>query len=161
MQALFANVNVMGHDIPLIALLFAAFAIVFSFLIPNDLESEKKKSGPVALNAEEWQAFPLTEIEVIRHDVKKFRFGLPSAKHRLGLPIGQHISLKYIEADGKEVQRSYTPTSSDDDLGFVDFVVKVYKPLLPRFPEGKHVCSLMYAFSHIVTIFLLFTNYRR
>lgn len=136
MEALFANVNVLGYNVPVIALALAAFAILFSLLLPSD--GEKKKSNPVALDPEEWRAFPLTDIQVISHDVKRFRFSLPSTNHRLGLPIGQHISLKYTDTDGKEVQRSYTPTSSDDDLGFVDFVVKVYKPLLPRFPDGKY-----------------------
>lgn len=32
--------------------------------------------------------------------------------------------------------RSYTPVTSDDDLGIVDFVIKVYKPLPPKFPDG-------------------------
>jgi cytochrome-b5 reductase len=55
----------------------------------------------------------------------------------LGLPIGQHISLKFTDDEGKEVQRSYTPVSSNDEKGYVDFVIKVYfKNSHPRFPEG-------------------------
>jgi cytochrome-b5 reductase len=97
----------------------------------------KKSKRPVALDSERWQEFPLIEIESISHDVKRFRFGLQSAEHKLGLPIGQHISFKYKDADGKDVQRSYTPTSSDDDLGHVDFVVKIYyKNVHPKFPDG-------------------------
>jgi len=84
---------------------------------------KRRKKG--ALDPESWLAFPLTEIEEISHDVKRFRFALPRKTDVLGLPIGQHISLKYVDAEGKEVQRSYTPVSSDDDLGFVDFVIKV------------------------------------
>jgi len=42
----------------------------------------------------------------------------------LGLPIGQHVSISHTIND-KVVQRSYTPTSSDDDRGFFDLVVKV------------------------------------
>jgi cytochrome-b5 reductase len=75
-----------------------------------------------------------------------------------GLPIGQHISfmVKTIGEDGKEKQeiRSYTPTTSDDELGnwhqlnkqststnlsmtlgYVDFVIKVYSPN-ERFLKG-------------------------
>ena len=88
----------------------------------------------------------MIDIVTISHDVKRFRFGLQSKSTRLGLPIGQHISLKYVDKDGKDVIRSYTPTSSDDDLGYVDFVIKVYFPLEPRFPEGgkmsQHLNSL-------------------
>ena len=46
-------------------------------------------------------------------DVKRFRFGLQTPSTVLGLPIGQHISLKYIDAEGKDVLRSYTPVSSN------------------------------------------------
>jgi NAD(P)H-flavin reductase len=61
----------------------------------------------------------------ISHDTRLFRFKLQSPEHVLGLPTGKHISLKFTGADGKEVARSYTPVSSDDDLGHVDFVIKV------------------------------------
>lgn len=95
-------------------------------------------SKKIALDPERWQAFKLIEKENISHDVRRFRFALPSKKHVLGLPIGQHISLKYVDNEGKEVQRSYTPVSSDDDKGFVDFVIKIYfKNVHPRFPDGE------------------------
>lgn len=106
-----------------------------------------KKQAPIALNKDEYIPFPLIDVLDISHDVKRFRFGLQSPKHKLGLPIGQHISLKYVDEQGNEVQRSYTPTSSDDELGYVDFVIKVYYPLLPRFPEGTFA-------SHYSAIFL-------
>lgn len=110
------------------------------YLLISGSNSEK------ALDKEEWRAFPLIDIETISHDVKRFRFGLQTKSTRLGLPIGQHISLKYVDKDGKDIIRSYTPTSSDDDLGYVDFVIKVYFPLQPKFPEGgkmsQHLNSL-------------------
>lgn len=58
------------------------------------------------------------------------RFGLPTKKTILGLPIGQHITFKAKDADGKDFFRPYTPTTDDDTPGHVDFVIKVY-------PEGK------------------------
>jgi len=61
--------------------------------------------------------------------VKLFRFELDSAKKSLGLPIGQHIWLT-ANIDGEEIKRSYTPTSTNDDLGYFDLVVKIY-------PKGK------------------------
>ena len=36
----------------------------------------------------------------------------------------QHISVQ-AEVGGKSVRRSYTPTSSDDDLGHFDLLIKV------------------------------------
>lgn len=69
-------------------------------------------------------SLPLIEKEVISHDTRRFRFGLPSPNHILGLPIGQHIHLT-ARIDEDIVTRSYTPVSSDDDLGYVDLVIKV------------------------------------
>ena len=47
----------------------------------------------------------------------------------LGLPIGQHVYLT-ARIDGKLVIRSYTPVSSDEDLGYVDLVIKVPQVLI-------------------------------
>ena len=42
------------------------------------------------------------------------------------------------------MNRSYTPTSSDHDVGYVDFVIKVYfKGVHPKFPEGGMVSQFM------------------
>lgn len=54
-----------------------------------------------------------------------YRFALPHPQDVLGLPIGQHISVS-AEINGKEIMRSYTPTSSDDDLGHFDLLIKVH-----------------------------------
>ena len=83
----------------------------------------------------------------LSHDTRLFRFGLPNEDDVLGLPIGQHASLSYTSDEGKLVARSYTPTSSDDDVGYVDFVIKVYfANVHPKFPEGgkmsQHLESL-------------------
>jgi cytochrome-b5 reductase len=42
----------------------------------------------------------------------------------LGLPIGQHVTL-IANINGKEVSRSYTPTSSEEDKGFFELIIKV------------------------------------
>jgi ferredoxin-nitrite reductase len=59
-------------------------------------------------------------------DTRVFRFALQSAEHVLGLPVGQHVLLSFTDKTGATVSRPYTPISSDDDLGFVEFMVKVY-----------------------------------
>lgn len=100
----------------------------------------------IALSKDDWIPFTLIEKEIISHDVRRFRFALQSKTHVLGLPIGQHISLKFRNKEGKDVIRSYTPVSSDDDIGYVDFVIKVYFPQEPKFPTGgqmsQHLESL-------------------
>ncbi|KZW00244.1 ferredoxin reductase-like protein [Exidia glandulosa HHB12029] len=85
----------------------------------------KPKRKPV-LDPTTWQEFPLIQKTPISHNTAIYRFGLPDPSDILGLPIGQHISIQ-AEIEGKIIQRSYTPTSSDDDLGYFDLLVKSYE----------------------------------
>lgn len=100
--------------------------------------NEKQPSGPLKTlqDPNEKYLLPLVEKEEISHDTRKYRFELPSDEHILGLPVGQHIHLS-AQINNELVIRSYTPVSSDDDKGFVDLVVKVYKKNVhPKFPDG-------------------------
>jgi hypothetical protein len=84
-----------------------------------------KKSIPKLLEDPDVKySVPLIEREDISHDTRRFRFGLPSDQHILGLPVGQHIYLS-AQVNGQLVIRPYTPVSSDDDKGFFDLVIKV------------------------------------
>lgn len=68
-----------------------------------------------------------------------YRFGLPSETSILGLPVGQHISLAATPKGAeKEVVRSYTPISSDEDKGFVEFMIKAY----PQGNISAHMATL-------------------
>lgn len=49
---------------------------------------------------------------------------MPRKDACLGLPIGQHVSVM-AEINGKQISRSYTPTTSDDDLDHFDLLIKV------------------------------------
>jgi len=135
-------------DTPLdtLHILSAFIAItIFYYLFGN------AKSKP-ALDPVNFTPLPLVKKESISHDVVRFTFGLPNGPTgKLGLPVGQHITLKFTEtlADGstKNHQRSYTPTTGDDTPGTVTFVIKVYKANVhPKFPEGgkmsQHLDSL-------------------
>lgn len=99
-----------------------------------------------ALDATKWQQYKLIEKIVVSPNTarcvgsrgarprempdqvraRRYRFGLPR-NAVLGLPIGQHVSVQ-AEIGGKMVQRSYTPTSSDDDRGFFELMIKVWAP---------------------------------
>lgn len=68
---------------------------------------------------------PFHSLTVLNHSFS-YRFALPDPKDVLGLPIGQHISVQ-AEIAGKDIMRSYTPTSSDDDLGHFDLLIKSYE----------------------------------
>jgi cytochrome-b5 reductase len=98
----------------IIALMVASLVIYY---LANFILSRKPKKL-IALNPERYQKFVLKEKLALSHDTRRFRFALQSDKHVLGLPIGQHISLKFDDADGKMVTRSYTPTTSDDEVSF-------------------------------------------
>uniref|UniRef100_A0A7S3DQ42 NADH-cytochrome b5 reductase n=2 Tax=Entomoneis paludosa TaxID=265537 RepID=A0A7S3DQ42_9STRA len=103
------------------------------------------KEPPKVLPFDDFQPLPLIRKKVLSHDTCRYVLGLPEG-HSLGLPIGQHISLKFTGPDGKAVQRSYTPVTDDSRLGEVELVVKVYRPLPPKFPDGglmsQHLDSL-------------------
>ncbi|CDK26329.1 unnamed protein product [Kuraishia capsulata CBS 1993] len=77
------------------------------------------------LKKDEYQKFPLIEKILISHNTALFRFGLPKPTDVLGLPIGQHISISEV-INGKEIVRSYTPTSTDEAKGHFDLLIKWY-----------------------------------
>lgn len=83
-----------------------------------------------ALNPAVFQRFKLIEKKIVSHNVSIYRFALPSPTHVLGLPIGQHMSLAadiIVDGKPKEITRSYTPISSDEDPGYVDLLIKSYE----------------------------------
>jgi cytochrome-b5 reductase len=81
------------------------------------------------LDPAKFKVAELIEKETVTHNTKRFRFAL--AGHiRLGLPVGQHVSFKFTDGDGRDVLRSYTPVTGDETRGHVDFVIKIY-------PKGK------------------------
>lgn len=91
------------------------------------------------LKPAEFQEFELEEKTALSHNTAIYRFKLPRANDILGLPIGQHISLAAtIAGQPKEVVRSYTPISSDEDKGHFDLLIKSY----PTGNISKHVAAL-------------------
>lgn len=81
------------------------------------------------LDPQRFKAARLIEKETITHNTKRFRFELAGGAV-LGLPVGQHISFKFQDDQGRDVLRSYTPVTGNETTGHVDFVIKVY-------PQGK------------------------
>lgn len=106
----------------LLALLLAFATSVFIYVKFAVSKIERK---PV-LDPQVWKEFPLVEKIEVSPNTAIYRFGLPYADDVLGLPIGQHISVS-ADINGKEIMRSYTPTSSDDDLGYFDLLIKSYE----------------------------------
>ncbi|CAF1488571.1 unnamed protein product [Rotaria sp. Silwood1] len=92
----------------------------------NNAEKNKRKNVIITLKSPDIKyAFPLVYKENLSHDTYRFRFQLPSSKHVLGLPIGQHIYLS-AHINGELVKRPYNPVTSDDNQGYFDLVIKIY-----------------------------------
>lgn len=83
------------------ALLLALVAFV-AILVLKDIAGGFRRPF---LNPDRWQALPLVDKKVLTHNTRRFRFALPHADQVLGLPLGQHISLKVVLDDGSEVIR--------------------------------------------------------
>lgn len=91
------------------------------------------------LKPDVFQEFELKEKTILSHNTAIYRFALPRPTDILGLPIGQHISIAAtLPGQPKEVVRSYTPISSDLDLGRVDLLIKAY----PTGNISKYVAGL-------------------
>ncbi|KAH8102597.1 ferredoxin reductase-like C-terminal NADP-linked domain-containing protein [Cristinia sonorae] len=112
-----------GDTMPYAQVFAVALAVATSVFIYWKFASKKRK--PV-LDPAVWQEFPLKEKIVVSPNTAIYRFALPHPEDVLGLPIGQHISVA-AEINGKDIMRSYTPTSSDDDLGHFDLLIKAYE----------------------------------
>lgn len=104
----------------------------------------------------------ILDIVKVSHDTKRFRLGLGHKDGLLGLPVGKHLqlfcpnpsscltsgtwngrpdpdkSVRKPEAP-KEIHRSYTPITGDETRGYVDLVVKIYRPMTVKMPDGKEV----------------------
>ncbi|CAG9858936.1 unnamed protein product [Phyllotreta striolata] len=110
--------------------------VVTSFVVYKLLFFKVKGKKHLLKDPNEKYKLPLIKKDIISHDTRLFRFGLPEKDMVLGLPIGKHIQLS-ARINDELVIRSYTPVSSDDDEGYVDLVVKVYfKDVHPKFPLG-------------------------
>ncbi|KAF2634816.1 hypothetical protein P280DRAFT_412966 [Massarina eburnea CBS 473.64] len=81
------------------------------------------------LDAKEFKGLKVARIDQLSSNVCRYVFKLPGPRDTVGLPIGQHVAIK-ATIDGKTVQRSYTPTSNNLDLGVLELVIKVY-------PDGQ------------------------
>jgi cytochrome-b5 reductase len=125
-----------GDDswMPILALAIAIFVGAIFLLVGI----KPLINGPptVLSYAKDFEEYPLIDKQVISHDTRKFTFGLPEG-HVLGLPTGQHMSLKFTNKDGEAVQRSYTPVTDNHSVGKVSFIIKVYHAgVHPKFPDG-------------------------
>lgn len=112
---------------------------------PVDKENKEAGAELIALNPKKKISFKLAEKHELSHNVRRLRFALQTPEHRTGLPVGQHMFF-YAKDKGETIMRAYTPTSSDDDLGYFDLVIKIYfSNEHPQFPLGGRMTQVMEA----------------
>ncbi|KAJ7564685.1 hypothetical protein O6H91_02G046700 [Diphasiastrum complanatum] len=112
-----------------------ATALSAMSLVP--IHESFKNPKPVTLNPKLKITCKLIQRKELTHNLRLFRFSLPSEDHVLGLPVGKHIFVS-ATIDGKLCMRAYTPISCDDDaVGYFELLLRVYyKAVNPVFPEG-------------------------
>lgn len=130
-------------------------AAVVAFLLSSCFGASKKKFLDKSR-----QKVELGDRVALSHDTVRFRFLLPKTTPILGLPVGKHFKIFCSNATGtkegewngredpeageEEIERKYTPTTSDGEVGYVDLVIKVYKGgLIDRFPDGGKMSQYM------------------
>jgi len=93
----------------------------------NVVVSSHHPAGSIA--PAEYRKFKLTSKTELSKGIWRFVFALPSSVSVLGLPIGQHITIRgYV--DDKTITRSYTPVSNNRDLGRLELLIRIY-------PDGQ------------------------
>jgi cytochrome-b5 reductase len=97
-----------------------------------------KSSSTPALSQEEYRQFPLIQKTHVTHNTVIFRFGLPSKDSLLGLPIGKHLVLRFMNAEGKPVSRQYTPITTNSQRGYFELLIKLY----PQGQMSTHLSKL-------------------
>lgn len=88
-------------DPPHAVLVFQSFACVYVFVrslrFVNDEQKIVEEEELIALNPRQKIALPLTEKEVLSDKSRRFRFGLPTKDHKLGLPVGKVCAAELVE----------------------------------------------------------------
>jgi NAD(P)H-flavin reductase len=136
--------------LPIAAAIVATISLIW-YLMPKKPKKFLDKAKPA-----QKKRVRVSDVKEITHDVKRIRLSFDSNDKILGLPVGKHIKvygpnpekcLKSKTWNGRDdpdkgaavIQRSYTPVTGDEVKGYVDLVVKVYKPGTTKMADGKEV----------------------
>ncbi|KAI1912897.1 NADH-cytochrome b5 reductase [Ophidiomyces ophidiicola] len=86
-----------------------------------------------------WVDLKLVDVQMLSHNVKKFRFEFPDSESVSGLHIASALLTKYKgPTDEKATIRPYTPVSDEEQPGYLDLVVKQY----PNGPMSTHLHNM-------------------
>lgn len=111
----------------------AGLAYYFGYVNPgaaSEVKTKVKELGPATptfKGGDEWIDLKLIDIEMVTPNTKRFRFALPEENNVSGLKVASALLAKYKGPnDAKPVLRPYTPTSDEDQRGFIEFLIKKY-----------------------------------
>ncbi|KAL4785346.1 hypothetical protein BJX76DRAFT_356222 [Aspergillus varians] len=102
-------------------------------------DAPKERSKVFTGGDQGWVDLKLAEIETLSHNTKRLRFEFPDTESVSGLQVASALLTKYTPPGGeKPVIRPYTPTSDDDQPGYLELVVKAY----PKGAMSEHITSM-------------------
>ena len=86
----------------------------------------KAKPEP-PLSPSEFRPFTLMNVYDESPDTKVFRFAFPDGNQDLNMDLCSCVAFRFVDKDGKEVVRPYTPISRPNSKGYFEFCIKNYK----------------------------------
>lgn len=94
------------------------------------VDKAKEAGQSTALNKDQFVEFTLKEIKPYNHDSATFVFELPDGK-KPGMSTASAVVVKAVgdglkDDKGKDVIRPYTPVTTPDTAGHMDFLIKKY-----------------------------------
>jgi len=150
MDALTAK-DIIGTSIIATVCALTVYALYATYLKPET-------AAKLGLNGT-WQKYKLIQKTRVTHNTSKLRFALQSTDTVLGLPCGNHLRFRFFEKSAEsdemdEVRRTYTPISSDRDLGYMEFMIKTYEKgkmtqYLDKLVPGKDSMEIYGPMGHI------------
>lgn len=87
------------------------------------------------LDDEDQFELELKSKEKISNDSYKYCFKLPEDDQVFGLHVGGHIIFHGTDINGQPIAKKYTPVSTVNQKGTIDFVIKIYRKC-EEFPNG-------------------------
>lgn len=117
-----------------VGIISTSLLLILAFIPLYKKETKHKNYNKVLEASGVYKSFPLVTKTVLTKDTAIYRFKLPKENDVLGLPTGQHISVRTTVPDKespdgfKKVVRAYTPISLDEDCpGYFDLLIKSYE----------------------------------
>ncbi|KAJ5106371.1 hypothetical protein N7456_003046 [Penicillium angulare] len=97
------------------------------------------KDRPKVFNGQDWVDLKVGAVETLSHNTKRVRFDFDDKEAIGGLPVASALLTRF-KPEGKEkfTLRPYTPTSDEEQPGYLELVVKAY----PNGPMSEHIHSL-------------------